>query len=370
MNTGIRTLAIIKPDAIAAGHAHAIANRIRSEQFVIRATTRITLSGDDIDALYGASKDKPWYPKHAAFMASGPCDVLVLERANAVDHWRRVIGATDPRKAEPGTIRASFGDQNQEPGHCFRNAVHGSDTDEAAEREIAIFFGSRQANVKDLQRWLAAPEGEPDPHVGPDGRAVVAPRLCWCGKNKADHTQIQDGNHHPFKYSPLAPGNFDAASMARSMDRMYDLDLNRELTTPAPRSSNSPRPITLSAVAAESERARRKFPGGRFLLAAIVEEVGELAGAIATGNAEDVYTEAIQVAAVAVRIAEEGERTRYQMDRVIQAVVALGMGVRFLLQRNAIDAKASFGIAANAARRIHESGDSTFDDLTDEEAKP
>lgn len=132
----------------------------------------------------------------------------------------------------------------------------------------------------------------------------------------------------------------------------------------------APSAVTLAMIAAEVQRGRKKFPGRRFLLAALAEEVGELAEAMADGRHAEAKREAIQCAAVAVRIAEEGDATTYQLDGLIQLLVAAGHGSRFLLQRAAKDARNAFSVAATAAHRLQEHLDPTFADVTDEEAQP
>lgn len=131
-----------------------------------------------------------------------------------------------------------------------------------------------------------------------------------------------------------------------------------------------PRLRKIHAVASEIKRARAKFPGGRFMLAALVEEVGELAEAIAAGDREAISREAIQVAAVAVRIAEDGDKTTYQIDGFIQIVAALGRLARCLLQRDLPNTIDALSLIRKTAERTWGSGDPTFDDVTDEEAQP
>lgn len=132
----------------------------------------------------------------------------------------------------------------------------------------------------------------------------------------------------------------------------------------------TPSPMTLAAVAAEVQRGRKKFPGNRFMLAALAEEIGELAEAMSKGDADGIHREAIQVAAVALRIAEEGDATAYRIDSLIQLIACAGAAARYLLQRRARDLSFVLGLLSGTAKRMQDGGDPTFDDITDAEAKP
>jgi NTP pyrophosphatase (non-canonical NTP hydrolase) len=138
--------------------------------------------------------------------------------------------------------------------------------------------------------------------------------------------------------------------------------------------SNMMKSPTYLALDQEIMRARTKFPGNRFLLAALVEEVGELAEAIAAGDKSAIYREAIQCACVAVRIAEEGDATTYQtftsLPGVIGLVVRVGHVARFFLQQQPDKAKLASKEVEEFGGWIHRFGDKTFSDITDEEAKP
>lgn len=125
----------------------------------------------------------------------------------------------------------------------------------------------------------------------------------------------------------------------------------------------------LARVAAEARRSREKFPGHRFMLAALVEEVGELAEALAIGDIKSARTEAIQVAATAIRILLEGDATTYQLDGFVQLVASVGGVARYLLQRRPVDVAFCVSMVTNTAGRLRY-GDTTFNDITDEEAKP
>jgi nucleoside-diphosphate kinase len=132
--TGNRTLAIIKPDAIASGKSGAILAHLQREGFTVRAARLLRLSAAQAGAFYEVHRGRPFYDDLVAFMTSGPCLPMALERADAVAHYRAVIGATDPAEAAEGTVRKLFAESKG------RNAVHGSDSDENAAREIAFFF--------------------------------------------------------------------------------------------------------------------------------------------------------------------------------------------------------------------------------------
>ena len=131
---GNRTLAIIKPDAVASGKSGAILAHLEREGFVVRAARLVRLSEAQAGAFYEVHRGRPFYGELVSFMTSGPCLPLALERADAVARYRTVIGATDPAEAAAGTIRKLYAESKG------RNAVHGSDSDENAAREIAFFF--------------------------------------------------------------------------------------------------------------------------------------------------------------------------------------------------------------------------------------
>ena len=128
-----RTLCIIKPDAVRAKKAGAILARLEKD-FDLVALTKRTLTADQAAAFYAVHRERPFFGDLTAFMTSGPVVPVVLEGEDAVAHYRALMGATDSRKAAPGTLRAEFGTDNQ------ANAVHGSDSPENAAHEIAFFF--------------------------------------------------------------------------------------------------------------------------------------------------------------------------------------------------------------------------------------
>ena len=129
-----RTFAIIKPDAVRATKTGAIMQRMLDGGFQIRALKMIHMTRREAEGFYAVHRERPFFPGLTEFMSSGPCVVLVLEKDGAVKGWRDLMGATDPAKAEAGSIRKEFGSSVGE------NATHGSDSDENAAIEIAYFF--------------------------------------------------------------------------------------------------------------------------------------------------------------------------------------------------------------------------------------
>ena len=131
-----RTLAIIKPDAIAKGVAGQIVTRIEEAGFKILAAKLIHMSPEDAAGFYIVHKALPFYRSLCAFMTQGPCLPMVLEGDHAIQRWRELMGATDPAKAAPGTIRKAFA------ASIEANVVHGSDSPTSAAFEISYFFSS------------------------------------------------------------------------------------------------------------------------------------------------------------------------------------------------------------------------------------
>ena len=131
---GRHTLAIIKPDAVDAGNAGKIIDRIANSGFRICAMKMLHMNLAQAEGFYDVHRDKPFFPGLTGFMSSGPCIVMVLEADGAVKAWRDLMGATDPAKADAGTIRKEFGSSVGE------NATHGSDSDQNAAIEIGYFF--------------------------------------------------------------------------------------------------------------------------------------------------------------------------------------------------------------------------------------
>ena len=133
-----RTLSIIKPDAVKKNVVGKIIDRFESNGLRIAVAKKIKLSKCDAKAFYAVHKDKPFFNDLVEFMVSGPVVVMVLEGENAVAKNRELMGATNPKEAAPGTIRADFADS------IDANAVHGSDSLENAVNEINFFFASRE----------------------------------------------------------------------------------------------------------------------------------------------------------------------------------------------------------------------------------
>jgi len=131
-----RTLAIIKPDAVARRQVGEILKRIEAENFRICGLKMLHLSKAQAEGFYAVHRGKPFFESLTTFMSSGPCVVLVLEGEGAITRWREVMGATDPAKAAEGTIRKDLGTSIE------RNAVHGSDAPETAQFEISYFFNA------------------------------------------------------------------------------------------------------------------------------------------------------------------------------------------------------------------------------------
>lgn len=131
---GNLTFAIIKPDAVRAGHSGNIIQRITDAGFKLRAMKMLHLSLREAEGFYAVHRERPFFGGLTEFMSSAPCVVMALEKEGAVKAWRDLMGATDPAKADAGTIRREFG------GSVGENATHGSDSDENAAIEIAYFF--------------------------------------------------------------------------------------------------------------------------------------------------------------------------------------------------------------------------------------
>jgi nucleoside-diphosphate kinase len=131
---GTRTLTIIKPDAFAAGKAGQIIAHLERAGFRIVAARVLHLSQPQAEAFYEVHRERPFFKPLTAFMTSGPCMPMVLERGDAVGALRSAIGATDPAQAAEGTVRRLYAESKE------RNAIHASDSDENAEREARFFF--------------------------------------------------------------------------------------------------------------------------------------------------------------------------------------------------------------------------------------
>jgi nucleoside-diphosphate kinase len=129
-----RTLAIIKPDAVERYLAGKILQRIEDNGFQIRAMRRVQLSKKEAEGFYAVHRERPFFKSLTEFMSSGPALVMVLEAPDAIRKWRTLMGATDPAKADAGTLRRDFAQSIE------RNATHGSDAPETAAFEIGYFF--------------------------------------------------------------------------------------------------------------------------------------------------------------------------------------------------------------------------------------
>jgi nucleoside-diphosphate kinase len=129
-----RTLAIIKPDAVERRLTGPIIHRIESSGFQIRAMRQVRLSKRQAEGFYAVHRERPFFGSLTDFMSSGPAILLVLEAPGAIKKWRSLMGATDPAKAEAGTLRKEFAESIE------RNATHGSDAPETAAYEIGYFF--------------------------------------------------------------------------------------------------------------------------------------------------------------------------------------------------------------------------------------
>jgi len=129
-----RTLAIVKPDALQRRVAGRIIQRIEDEGFQIRAMRRLHLSKEQAEGFYAVHRERPFFRSLTDFMSSGPVIVMVLEAPEAIKKWRTLMGATDPVKADAGTLREEFGQSIE------KNATHGSDASETAAYEIGYFF--------------------------------------------------------------------------------------------------------------------------------------------------------------------------------------------------------------------------------------
>ena len=134
------TFAIIKPDAVKAGHTGQIIQRIEEAGFRIRAMQLRHLSERDAQGFYAVHRERPFFASLTSFMSSGPVVVLALEAPDAIKKWRALMGATDPAKADAGTLRKEFGTSIE------YNATHGSDAPETAAFELGYFFPAIELN--------------------------------------------------------------------------------------------------------------------------------------------------------------------------------------------------------------------------------
>ena len=133
-----QTLAIMKPDAVKAGYTGKILDKIIHEDFTILGLKQLKMTLQQAQGFYAIHTGKSFFEELTQFMSSSPCIVLALEKENAVDSWREVIGATNPEDADEGTIRKEFAKNVGE------NAVHGSDSNENGIKEISFFFSKAE----------------------------------------------------------------------------------------------------------------------------------------------------------------------------------------------------------------------------------
>ncbi len=137
----MRTLAIIKPDAVESGLAGKILAHLEAQGFVVRAVRMTRLSKSQARAFYEVHRERPFFGSLVEYMTSAPCVPMVLKRDDAVSHLRIVIGATDPAEAADGTIRKLYAESKE------RNAIHASDSPENAMREIGFFFSGAELGL-------------------------------------------------------------------------------------------------------------------------------------------------------------------------------------------------------------------------------
>ena len=129
-----QTLSIIKPDAVERNLAEKIKEKFLENKLIIKNQKKIQITKDEAAEFYQVHQTKPFYDRLCNYLASGPIVVMVLEGNNAIEHYRKIMGATDPEKAEIGTIRKEYGIS------IDKNSVHGSDSMENAKKEINFFF--------------------------------------------------------------------------------------------------------------------------------------------------------------------------------------------------------------------------------------
>ncbi len=133
-----RTLAILKPDCVRRNLVGEVIARMEKSGFKIVGMKMVRLTKEAAGEFYSVHRERPFYNDLVNFMTSGPCVPMVIEKRNAYEEFRRIIGATDPKEAAPGTIRRDLAGNKQE------NIVHGSDSSENARVEIAFFFSERE----------------------------------------------------------------------------------------------------------------------------------------------------------------------------------------------------------------------------------
>lgn len=133
-----RTLAILKPDCVRKNLQGEVISRIQKAGFKVLSIKQVRLTDETAGGFYAVHKERPFYKDLVAFMTSGPCWPIALEKENAIADFRKLIGATDPKEAEDGTVRKLFADSKEQ------NIVHGSDAVETAKEEVAFFFSKSE----------------------------------------------------------------------------------------------------------------------------------------------------------------------------------------------------------------------------------
>lgn len=133
-----RTLAILKPDCVRKNLQGEVISRIQKAGFKVLCVKQVRLTDETAGGFYAVHKERPFYKDLVAFMTSGPCWPIALEKENAIADFRKLIGATDPKEAEEGTVRKLFADSKEQ------NIVHGSDAVETAKEEVAFFFSKSE----------------------------------------------------------------------------------------------------------------------------------------------------------------------------------------------------------------------------------
>lgn len=142
MNNQEITFAMIKPDAVRAKNSGKIIDIIEKNGFEILRLHKIMLDKEGAEGFYAVHKDRPFFGELVEFVASGPVIIMALSKENAIQDWRKLMGATDPSKAEAGTLRKLFGTD------ISNNAVHGSDSQETANQELEYFFAHEAGDVE------------------------------------------------------------------------------------------------------------------------------------------------------------------------------------------------------------------------------
>ena len=136
-----KTFAIIKPDAVGRNISGKIISKIEENGFTIVSMKKLRLTVKEAEGFYAVHRGKPFFESLTSYMSSGPCIAMVLQKNDAIAAWRKLMGATNPAKADPGTIRKEFAVDLE------KNSVHGSDAPETAAFEINYFFSEMEFTV-------------------------------------------------------------------------------------------------------------------------------------------------------------------------------------------------------------------------------